>query len=158
MNSRLKIDLIIIKNNNSGLCYLLNATIYLMTHLLMEKGGGTMKFESMTDNAIAEEIGSRIEQIRLEQNLTQQQMADEVGLSRPGYRNLINGAGKFQNIIAVLRVLGRLDLVENFVPETTFSPIQQLKLKGKQRRRASKGRAKKTDSISPEKSDSELDW
>ncbi|MCP4077952.1 MAG: helix-turn-helix domain-containing protein [Gammaproteobacteria bacterium] len=117
-----------------------------------------MNFSSMTDNAIAAEIGGRIEQMRLEQNLTQQQIADEVGLSRLSYRKLVNGSGKFQNVIAVLRVLGRLDLVQNFVPETTFSPIEQLKLKGKQRRRASATRSKKTKNAATSEIDSELDW
>lgn len=112
----------------------------------------------MTDSAIAAEIGSRIEQMRLEQNLTQQQLADEIGLSRLSYRKLISGAGKFQNIIAVLRVLGQLDLVESFVPETTFSPMEQLKLKGKQRRRASGDNANKFKKSSTHEPGSDLDW
>jgi len=103
-----------------------------------------MIIESMTDKSIAADIGHRIEQLRLEQNLTQQQVADEIGLSRVSYRKLVNGAGKFENVIAVLRVLGRLDLVEKFVPEIMFSPMEQLKLKGKQRLRATGGHAQKT--------------
>ena len=107
----------------------------------------------MTDKSIAAQIGHRIEQLRLEQNLTQQQVADEIGLSRVSYRKLVSGAGKFENIIAVLRVLDRLDFVEQFVPETTFSPMEQLKLKGKKRQRATGGHAGKTD-----KQETELDW
>jgi len=98
----------------------------------------------MTDKSIAQEIGRRIEQIRLEKNLTQQQVADEIGISRVSYRKLVGGAGKFENVIALLRALQRLDLVEQFIPETTFSPMEQLKLKGKQRQRAS-GEKIKTD-------------
>ena len=118
----------------------------------------TMNFDSMTDSAIAAEIGSRIEQMRLEKNLTQQQLADEIGLSRLSYRKLVNGFGKFQNVIAVLRVFGRLDLVQGFVPETTFSPIEQLKLKGKQRRRASASHSNKAKNLRSDAADSELDW
>lgn len=99
-----------------------------------------MNFESMTNNTIAQEIGHRIEQLRLEKNITQQQLADEIGLSRVSYRKLEQGAAKFENIIATLRVLGRIDLVEKFVPETTFSPMAQLKLKGKRPQRASSAR------------------
>jgi transcriptional regulator with XRE-family HTH domain len=99
-----------------------------------------MKFDSMTDKAIAAEIGERIEQLRLERNLTQQQLADHIGLSRVSYRHLVAGNGKFVNVIAVLRVLDQLALVERFVPETVFSPMEQLKMKGKQRQRASKTR------------------
>lgn len=111
-----------------------------------------MKFDSMTDIAIAAEIGERIEQMRLERNLTQQQLADHIGLSRVSYRHLVAGNGKFINVIAVLRVLDQLALVEQFVPETIFSPMEQLKLKGKQRQRASKRR----DVIS--ESDEGADW
>ena len=67
-----------------------------------------MKFDSMTDKAIAAEIGERIEQLRLERNLTQQQLADHIGLSRVSYRHLVAGNGKFVNVIAVM--LGTLVL------------------------------------------------
>ena len=103
-----------------------------------------MKFNTMTDKSIAAEIGRRIEQLRLEKNLTQQQLADEIGLSRVSYRKLAQGKGKLENIIAVLRALDKLDLVENFIPETTFSPMEQLKLKGKQRQRATGSHKRKT--------------
>lgn len=116
-----------------------------------------MNLKTMTDQSIAAEIGRRIEQMRLEQNLTQQQVADEIGLSRVSYRKLVSGAGKFENIIAVLRVLDRLDLVERFVPAATFSPMEQLKLKGKQRQRATGGHAGKT-SMNTRKQKSKLDW
>lgn len=95
-----------------------------------------MKIDRMTDDAIAAEIGARIEQLRLEKNLTQQQVADAVGLSRVSYGKLVRGQGKFTNVIAVLRALDQLALVEQFVPEVGFSPMELLKLKGKQRRRA----------------------
>jgi transcriptional regulator with XRE-family HTH domain len=120
-----------------------------------------MKFESMTDRAIAQEIGRRIEQMRLQQNLTQQYVADEIGLSRLSYRKLIEGAGKFENVIAVLRVLGHLDLVAGFVPEVISSPIQQLKTKGRQRQRASGAKHDKAAtqaSADNSNEDSGLDW
>jgi transcriptional regulator with XRE-family HTH domain len=116
-----------------------------------------MKFEGMTDKSIAREIGRRIEQMRLEQNLTQQQLADEIGLSRLSYRKLEQGAGKLENFIALLRVLGRMDLVEGFVPQTVFSPIQQLKLKGRQRRRATGTHASRNTAAGADE-DEALDW
>ncbi len=112
-----------------------------------------MNFTSMTNKAIATELGERIEKLRLEQNLTQQQLADEIGLSRVSYRNLVKGSGKYENIIAVLRVLNQLEQLENFIPETGYSPMQQLKLKGKQRKRASKARKDEVNESKPD-----LDW
>ena len=120
-----------------------------------------MKFESMTDQAVAAEIGQRIEQMRLERNLTQQQLADAVGLSRVSYAKLVSGQGKFINVIAVLRALDQLALVERLVPEIVPSPLQQLKMKGRQRQRATGSRgASKTDSDSggDENSPEGLDW
>ena len=116
-----------------------------------------MNINAMTDQAIAANIGRRIEQIRLQRNLTQQALADAVGLSRVSYRNLVAGRGKFTNVIAVLRALGQLDLVEQFVPEAAFSPMQQLKMKGKQRRRASGPRGE-TAGENEQSSDDSLDW
>jgi transcriptional regulator with XRE-family HTH domain len=118
-----------------------------------------MNFKSMTDQAIATELGQRIEQMRLERNLTQQQLADRVGLSRVSYGSLVSGQGKFINVIAVLRALDQLALVENFVPETPFSPIERLKMKGKQRKRASGSRVKQQeDDNDSEHSDASVDW
>lgn len=111
-----------------------------------------MNFELMTNNAIAQEIGQLIEQLRLEKNITQQQLADEIGLSRVSYRKLATSPAKFENIIAALRVLGRLDLVEQFVPEATFSPMAQLKLKGKKPQQVSGQRSGQANI------DEDLDW
>lgn len=113
-----------------------------------------MNFNSMSNQSIASEIGYRIAQLRLEKNFTQQQLADEIGMSRMSYGKLEKGTGKFENIIAALRTLGRLDLVEHFIPEIPFSPMEQLKLKGKQRLRAT---TRKPDVKKP-KQESGLDW
>jgi len=112
-----------------------------------------MDFNAMNNQAIAAEIGQRIAHLRLEKNLSQQQIADEIGMSRMAYGKIEKGAAKFENIIAALRALNQLNLVENFIPEATFSPMQQLKLKGKQRQRATH---KKTDGLNTE--NNTLDW
>jgi len=116
-----------------------------------------MNFEAMTDQAVAAEIGQRIDQLRLERNLTQQQLADAVGLSRVSYARLVAGQAKLKNVIAVLRALDQLVLVENFVPAVVFSPMEQLKMKGKQRQRASSSRIGSKNG--PNADDpAELDW
>lgn len=115
-----------------------------------------MIFKTMTDQAVAAEIGRRIDQVRLERNLTQQQLADAVGLSRVSYAKLVAGQGKFINVIAVLRALDQMHLLEGFVPDVAFSPIEQLKLKGKQRRRATGSRGTSAASVGDKPE--ELDW
>ena len=113
-----------------------------------------INFEVMTDEAAAKELGRRIEQIRLEKNMTQELLSREVGLSAVSYRKLVQGHGKLINFIAVMRALGRIDLVANFIPETPFSPLERIKLKGRERIRASGMRGKKEAS----KIDEVMDW
>lgn len=104
-----------------------------------------MKFESMTDEAVAQELGRRIEQLRLERNMTQQQVADAVGLSRVTYAKLEAGEAKLVNLVAVLRVFDQLALLDNAIPESVFSPLEQLKLQGKRRQRATGTRGRQSD-------------
>ncbi len=113
-----------------------------------------MNFVTMTDEAIAAEIGRRLEQLRLERNLTQQQLADEIGITRSTYGQLVRGRGTLTNFIALLRVLDRLDLVEGFVPERPFSPLEQLNLAGRTRKHASGRRA---ETLGAE-ADESVDW
>ncbi len=114
----------------------------------------------MTDQAIAAEIGRRIDQLRLERNMTQQELADAVGLSRVSYARLVSGQAKFSNVIAVLRALDQLHLLETFVPEEVFSPIEQLKMKGRQRQRATGSRGHSASSGAKAEANAEdgLDW
>ena len=90
----------------------------------------------MTNTAIAAELGNRLENLRLERNMTQIALADEIGITAKSYRQLIAGGGKLENMIAALRALNCLQQLDNFLPEAPPSPLEQLKLQGKQRQRA----------------------
>ena len=117
-----------------------------------------MIFSSLSDMTVAGVLGRRLEQLRLEQDLTQQQLADEIGISRLSYRKLEGGEGKLVNFIAALRILGRVNALQQVLPEETFSPMQQLKLKGRVRKRASgtKSSVEATEKAASE--NNELDW
>lgn len=95
-----------------------------------------MNYESMTNTAIAAELGSRLERLRLERNISQQALAEEIGITPKSYRLLVAGGGKLENMIAALRALNALGHLDNFLPETPISPLEQLKLKGRKRQRA----------------------
>lgn len=95
-----------------------------------------MNYSGMTDAAIAAELGNRLEQWRLAQNIPQQQVAEEVGITPKSYRQLVAGGGKLENFIAAMRVLNCLEQLDNFLPPPQPSPLLQLKLQGKIRRRA----------------------
>ena len=97
-------------------------------------------YYAMTDEAIGEEIGQRLDQLRLEANRSQAEVAGELGITLKTYRNMVKGKGSLKNLIGTLRFLGKLDQIDALIPKTPFSPIQLLKLQGQRRRRASKPR------------------
>ena len=96
---------------------------------------GSIK-ESMTDDAIAEELGRRLAQARLEQNRTQQELAEHLGINRMSYNRLERGQGKVITLIAALRALGKLDQLNTFLPDEPFSPMEALKMGRPNRTRA----------------------
>lgn len=101
-----------------------------------------MNFYSMTDKGIGAEMGHRIRSLRLRKNLTQQQVANRAALSLNAIKSLESGKGKLLTIIAVLRELGALDALDNFIPEPAISPLQVARQQGKIRQRASGDRLK----------------
>ena len=98
-----------------------------------------MKFsQTLSDAAVLHEVGTRLAQFRLNRNLTQQALAHEAGVALRTLNRIECGEpSQTANVIRVLRVLGLLDNLEALVPEPPASPMQQLKLKGKVRQRAS---------------------
>lgn len=102
-----------------------------------------MRIESLlADAAVVEELGRRLRQLRLDQNLTQQGLADEAGVSVATVRNLENGKRtQLITLIRVLRTLGLLSDLDRLVPEQRPSPIELLKLRGRERQRASAPRS-----------------
>jgi transcriptional regulator with XRE-family HTH domain len=106
----------------------------------------------MADDALLMDLGGRLARMRVERNLTQAQLAERAGISKRTVERLEKGAVATQlaGFIRVCRILGILDRFEALLPEPVHSPVMQLKLRGKQRRRAytskkkeAKGAAKK---------------
>ncbi len=96
-----------------------------------------------TDDVVLTELGGRLARIRLERNLTQGQLAEQAGVSKRTVERLESGAVATQlsGFIRVCRVLGMLERLDTLVPEPVPSPVTQLKLRGRQRRRASTTKA-----------------
>lgn len=98
-----------------------------------------MTIYGMSDQAILAEIGTRLKRRRLNRNLTQHEVADQAGLTRTTVGEFERGApASMLTLIRILRVLGALEELESFLPDTGPSPLQLAKLQGKQRQRASR--------------------
>ncbi|HEY4394258.1 MAG TPA: helix-turn-helix transcriptional regulator [Polyangia bacterium] len=99
-----------------------------------------MKIESaLTDEAVLGELGARIARLRLERNLTQAALAEQAGISKRTLERLESGevATQLSPFVRVCRALALLDRLDSFIPEPLPSPVAQLKLQGRTRRRAS---------------------
>lgn len=98
-----------------------------------------MRIENQqTAEAVLEELGQRIARRRLDLRMTQANAAEQAGLGKRTVERI--EAGKDANMtsfIRLLRVLELMDGLECLVPESGPRPMELLKMKGKERQRAS---------------------
>jgi len=91
----------------------------------------------MTDSDILKELGRRLRGYRLQRNLTAEYVATRAGVQLRTLLSAERGSNpRLGTLIKVLRALDRLDALDAFLPDPGLSPMALLKLKGKQRRRA----------------------
>ncbi len=97
-----------------------------------------MRIENLlSDEAVLGELGSRLAQTRLERNVSQSRLASEAGVAKTTIERLERGGGiQLESFIRILRALGLLDRLDVVLSEPLPSPIERLKLQGRQRRRA----------------------
>ena len=95
-----------------------------------------------SDEAILRELGSRLAAVRLGRNLTQAALAEEAGVSKRTVERLESGevAARLSGFVRVCRALDLLDRLDVLVPVPTASPLEQLQLAGRRRKRASGSR------------------
>jgi DNA-binding XRE family transcriptional regulator len=105
-----------------------------------------MVLDKMSPAAIAEELGSRLKQARLNADITQAELASRTGLNRRTILNAEKGSVQLKNLVAILVSLDMADQLNLFLPVQEISPLQLAKLKGKKRQRASKSRENKSQS------------
>jgi transcriptional regulator with XRE-family HTH domain len=92
----------------------------------------------LVDEAILRELGERLTRLRLERNLAQAELAIEAGVSKRTIERMeAGGATQLVNLVRVCRALGLVEGFEALLPEPVPSPVAQLKLRGRQRKRAS---------------------
>ena len=106
----------------------------------------------LSDEVIQRKIGERLKAVRLKQNITQQALAEESGVSLSSVKKIEKGEiGSFDSLLRVLRTLGKLDVLLPLVEEELLSPSEYYELVQKagahQRKRAAsqEGRRKMED-------------
>ncbi len=94
----------------------------------------------MTDEAILAEIGDRLARYRIDQQVTQADLAEQAGVSKRTVERVEAGASvQFSTVIRILRILDLLQGLDRMISEPSPRPMDLLKQKGKVRQRASSG-------------------
>jgi transcriptional regulator with XRE-family HTH domain len=98
---------------------------------------GTILATSRTPDVLAE-LGRRLKTLRLQRNLRVQDLAADSGVSLRTINRLEAGRSVgTENLVRVLRGLGRLPALDAFLPPPEVSPREIARLGGKVRQRAS---------------------
>ncbi len=98
-----------------------------------------MDWYALSDLAAVREIGRNLQLIRLNQDISQQELALQTGLSRLTISQVENGRpASTLTLVQLLRALGRLDVLEVLEESATISPLQAARLARQQRQRASR--------------------
>ncbi len=97
-----------------------------------------MTLTHLSDPEILAELGRRLRRYRLQQNLSQADLARDAGVGTRTVRNVEQGGDtQLGTLLRILRALGRLDALDAFLPRPGVSPMELLRAGGRERRRAS---------------------
>ena len=102
-----------------------------------------MNLAGASDAAILSMVGDRIRTERLNQNRTQMEVAKAAGVGVRVIKRLENGQGcLLENLLRILRSLGKIDQLDALLPEPGISPLELARHAGRQRKGASGSRGR----------------
>jgi transcriptional regulator with XRE-family HTH domain len=91
----------------------------------------------MTDPEILAELGRRLRSYRLQQNLSVADVAARAGVNPNTVLHAEGGRNsRLTTIVRLLRVYGRIETLNAFLPPPQVSPLQLVERKGRIRKRA----------------------
>jgi transcriptional regulator with XRE-family HTH domain len=100
-----------------------------------------LKIDALVSDAIVlAELGRRLGKRRVERDLTQAALAREAGVGKRTVERVEAGETvQVTTLLRILRVLGLLESLDAAIPEPGPRPMDLLRLRGKERKRASSG-------------------
>jgi len=90
-----------------------------------------MDYYNASDGTILKELGERLRTLRLRKNIPQEALAERALLSVGTIKSLEAGKAKLATLVAVLRELGALDQLDQFIPPVSISPIKMAEARAK---------------------------
>ena len=90
----------------------------------------------LSDTAILKRLGARLKAYRIAKGMKQQELAAESGVGVSTIAKIENGQSvALSLLVSVMRTLGLLENLDLLVPEQKPSPMELLKMQGKQIKR-----------------------
>ena len=90
-----------------------------------------------TTTEILVEVGARLRGFRLQQNVTQAELARLAGVGHATIKRAEAGnSTRLETIVKILRALGRIEALDSFLPEPLISPIRLAEQQARVRQRA----------------------
>lgn len=95
--------------------------------------------EQLNDEAVLKELGSRLSRLRIDSELTQEELAEGSGVSKSTVVRLEGGMPvQTTTLIRVLRTLHLLSSLDALIIEESMRPMETLLTQGKKRQRVRK--------------------
>ena len=91
-----------------------------------------------SSTALENELGSRIEAIRLSRNITQSRLAEDAGVSRSTITRLtqVDKGISLDSFLRIMQALGLHGHLELLLPDPSISPLEALEARKAKRQRA----------------------
>jgi transcriptional regulator with XRE-family HTH domain len=97
-------------------------------------------FQLAPSRVVAEELGRRLNELRLAQDLTQMQLAESAGVSRGTVVRLAEGSGvSLDSFIRVMQALGLAGHLAALLPDPRVRPVEEVRLGGRRQRASGRG-------------------
>lgn len=91
----------------------------------------------MSDSEVLSELGARLRAYRLQQNLTVGDVARRAGVNPNTVSNAEAGRNpRLETVVRLLRVYGRVEALDGFLPPAPVSPLEVARRRGRPRQRA----------------------
>ena len=98
----------------------------------------SIDYSTASGEAIIAALATRLEKIRLSQNITQSELALRAGISRSTLTRMADGKTiSLDSFVRIMQALGLGDHLGALLPDPGIRPVDRLRMSGNERRRAS---------------------
>lgn len=113
----------------------------------------------LADAEICRRIGKKIRYLRLRQDFTQFDLAEESQISVSTLKKIESGEiSSFDSLMRVLRILGELDVLSSLIKEPEMSPNEYYEFMELAKKRQRKRASSKKSNNKPKTTEEESEW